>query len=786
MTLKISYSTKLLSFAIIKRSPPSRSLVYTYIERHISCRYKGLWYPCYLSLQTHSFHSFMNENKKIISLCIGGGHGCAVINSYSIDNRIQGQVKCWGLKSNWGLTQEDDDAAAGDEQNEVGESIPFINFGNNVQISQVFCGYRYVCAKLVTNDVKCLGQNDHGQIGIGSDHGFIGNLTGYDGDHLPIVNLGNGFKIADIATGLYHTCTVGMVSGKVKCFGRNQYGQLGLEDVADRGLYPSEMGDSLPFTDLGTRIQVGSIHSSAAAYHSCAILSAPAIVSNRMKCWGLNDKYQLGYGDTYHVGDEPGDMGDNLPLVDLGSESRVKQVALGFWHTCILLFDDQLKCIGDGYFGQLGSGSKRDISATGNLLPSVLIDSGRTIQFLTTGNGHTCIVYDDFRTMKCVGWNNNGQLGRGDMKNRGNSPSTMISNLTAIDLGTDSKKISSIHTGCDTNCVVFESSAMKCFGSNSNGQLLLGLSKNIGDGPYEMGNNLSYSLLFSSLSPSRPPTQNPTSSPTINPHVTIGVGTALPIVVGIFIFMFLSWNYYKNWKIRKEIKDIRSIVESANPWSDSNIIYVYFDGKNDDGKILLNEMQNSTNNKGKEYDIKTKVGLDHRADMENITKSKKIIIVLRNEYFEDAWNCIELYSSFKLNRTICFVLFNKSDFKMRVFDELMLSIKAKIIKRIWKRIQLFENCNKVLDFIIEKIDETTVYLIKDDKIDKSTCVSHVASHIMQNMNMDVVDNTSYESFEVHKFYDFRKYQIPHISLNVADNKPLESMASITEGAVLNL
>ena len=47
---------------------------------------------------------------------------------------------------------------------------------------------------------------------------------------------------------------------------------------------------------------------------SCAILYGGVI-----KCWGRNEYGQLGLGDTSNRGDGPGEMGDNLPVVDLGT-----------------------------------------------------------------------------------------------------------------------------------------------------------------------------------------------------------------------------------------------------------------------------------------------------------------------------------------------------------------------------------------------------------------------------------------------------------------------------------
>ena len=50
--------------------------------------------------------------------------------------------------------------------------------------------------------------------------------------------------------------------------------------------------------------------------HTCVVLD-----NDSVKCWGLNDGGILGLGDTVLRGDQPGEMGDSLPAVDLGTVS---------------------------------------------------------------------------------------------------------------------------------------------------------------------------------------------------------------------------------------------------------------------------------------------------------------------------------------------------------------------------------------------------------------------------------------------------------------------------------
>ena len=74
----------------------------------------------------------------------------------------------------------------------------------------------------------------------------------------------------------------------------------------------NEMGDNLPAVDLGagrtaTNVFLGSDH-------ACATLDDVSI-----KCWGNGGSYQLGTSGNQNIGDGPGEMGDNLPTVDLGT-----------------------------------------------------------------------------------------------------------------------------------------------------------------------------------------------------------------------------------------------------------------------------------------------------------------------------------------------------------------------------------------------------------------------------------------------------------------------------------
>lgn len=73
----------------------------------------------------------------------------------------------------------------------------------------------------------------------------------------------------------------------------------------------------------------------------------PLLNDGSVKCWGLNGHGQLGLGEELPVrGDDPADMGHNLPAVNLGSGKTATALAAGGWHTCALLNDGSVKCWG--------------------------------------------------------------------------------------------------------------------------------------------------------------------------------------------------------------------------------------------------------------------------------------------------------------------------------------------------------------------------------------------------------------------------------------------------------
>ncbi len=250
-------------------------------------------------------------------------------------------------------------------------------------------------------------------------------------------------KSIKVAGGIGHSCSI-LESNFAKCWGLNNNGQLGLGDNNTRGNGPNEMGNSLAFVDLGDNSTANftDIDIASGSKYTCVILN-----NGRIKCWGLNNFGQLGLGDDNTRGDGPNEMGNSLPFVDLGSNDitnfTTTDIAAGKAHTCVILNNGRVKCWGlNNHGGQLGLGDDNtrgdDHNEMGNNLPFVDLGHNSTTNFtavnIAAGGLHTCVILNN-GGVKCLGWNGNGQLGLGDVDNRGYNSSQMGNNLPFVDLG---------------------------------------------------------------------------------------------------------------------------------------------------------------------------------------------------------------------------------------------------------------------------------------------------------------------------------------------------------------
>ncbi len=401
-----------------------------------------------------------------------------------------GRVKCWGYNQRGELGQGDV-VNRGLSPLQMGNNLAAIDLGADKTASAVAAG---TCAILSNGTVKCWGYNGWGTLGQG-DTSDRGDEQDEMGDDLPAVDLGTSFPIKAIATD-NHTCALA-VDGFLRCWGANAQGQLGLGTTESEGNEPGEMGIHLSTVDLGRDSGVArkAVAVTLNTDHTCAILDKGSV-----KCWGSNDKGQLGLGDTERRGDEPGEMGDNLPDVDLGTDKTATAISAGGDFTCVILNDGSVKCWGDNQFGQLGLGdtdSRGDEPGEmGDDLIAVDLGVGKTAIAIAAGSNHTCALLND-SSVKCWGANSYGELGQGETSYRGTSPGQMGDNLLPVRIGSGKRAIAiaaSAHT-----CALLDDGSVKCWGPNNSGELGLGDTEARGDEPGEMGDDLPAVKLFSDV-----------------------------------------------------------------------------------------------------------------------------------------------------------------------------------------------------------------------------------------------------------------------------------------------
>jgi alpha-tubulin suppressor-like RCC1 family protein len=340
--------------------------------------------------------------------------------AYSACALLQNQrVKCWGDNAYGQLGRSGNGAL------EASKTVPYVELGDGVLVRKLGVGGFFACVLTTDDRVKCWGRNIYGELGLG-DKIDRGAAAGTMGDDLPYVDLASSAKPVELTLGLDPACAL-FDNGKVKCWGANYGGSLGVGDFQHRGDEPDEMGDALPFVDLGP---TPTQHVSAGG-HACALQQGGTV-----KCWGSNLFGQLGRANGSNA-DDPGPrvgVESEIPVVDLGAGRTVTQIALGLLHTCVVLDGAQVKCWGQNDYGQLGLGDRRSrgigVGEMGDALPVIDLGQGARVKQLVAGEHHNCALLES-GDIKCWGRNEDGQLGRRHRDNVGTAPNQMGENLVS-------------------------------------------------------------------------------------------------------------------------------------------------------------------------------------------------------------------------------------------------------------------------------------------------------------------------------------------------------------------
>ncbi len=335
--------------------------------------------------------------------------------------------------------------------------------------SSIALGGDYTCALLSIGEVKCWGKNDKGQ---------LGNGTTTDSS-APVTVLASGTASASpvaltgvtaISAGYEHTCAL-LTSKQVRCWGSGFQGRLGNGDPYVTTSNTETVLTSGITGGTGANIPVALTDVtaiSAGSAHTCAVLT-----SKQARCWGQAGR--LGNGDGL-------DNSANAVAVLASGTAAASPVALtdvtaisaGGQHTCALLTSKEAKCWGSGSDGALGVGA---FSVTA-LNPVRLLASGTessspvaltNITAISAEGSSTCAMLINTEA-RCWGYNGDRQLGDGSGTRRAN-PVAVLASGTAAASPIALADVTAISMGQAHTCVVLVSKQARCWGDNASGRL---------------------------------------------------------------------------------------------------------------------------------------------------------------------------------------------------------------------------------------------------------------------------------------------------------------------------
>jgi len=116
--------------------------------------------------------------------------------------------------------------------------LPSIDLGTGRTATAIAAGCYHSCALLDNASVKCWGSNQHGRLGLGNNN-TIGDQSG-EMAALTGIDLGTGRTATAIASIRNHHCAI-LDNASVKCWGLNDFGQLGIGTTDDMGNNTGEM-----------------------------------------------------------------------------------------------------------------------------------------------------------------------------------------------------------------------------------------------------------------------------------------------------------------------------------------------------------------------------------------------------------------------------------------------------------------------------------------------------------------------------------------------------------------
>lgn len=220
----------------------------------------------------------------VAQIATGGSHTCVLLST--------GKVRCWGegLEGRLGYGNT---TSIGDD--EAPASVGDVDVGG--EVAQIAAGVRHTCAVLTTAKVRCWGAGSAGQLGYGTTDDIGDTETPASAGDVDV-----GADVSQVVAGNSFSCAL-RTDGGVTCWGDAAYGALGYAGTEN-------IGDDETPASAGT-VNVGGevVELSARESHVCALLTTGSIRCwgrNNLGQLGYGNTEDIGDGEEpASAGDVP-------------------------------------------------------------------------------------------------------------------------------------------------------------------------------------------------------------------------------------------------------------------------------------------------------------------------------------------------------------------------------------------------------------------------------------------------------------------------------------------------
>ena len=281
-------------------------------------------------------------------------------------------------------------------------------------------GSHHTCTVDAGNQLYCWGQNDSGELGLGT-------LIPQGTPELVSATL----QFLSVSAGDTYTCAIS-VEFDLYCWGRNIYGTLG-DGTTDRALLPLLINSGTKYASV-----------SAGDSHTCAITSLGAL-----QCWG--------FGGLGSLGDGTNTSSRTAGAITVSPGVQWAEVAVDGNHSCAISIDRALYCWGYNAEGQVGNGGFT------NQASPVRVFAGAVSTFsdVRVGGNHSCAI-SQANALFCWGKGNDGRLGFTGSKVKNWPTPVAIAPTIAF---------KSVAPGAFGTCAISLENKLYCWGLNFDGQV---------------------------------------------------------------------------------------------------------------------------------------------------------------------------------------------------------------------------------------------------------------------------------------------------------------------------